>query len=167
MDVSIKKLNLGGGDLHLDGFINVDLSDSADLKHDLRTPLPFEDNSIDEIIAIHVIESFYQWEFPDILKDWHRVLKPQCALTIEFTVLSKAIDLYLHGKTDKLKRDGHWGLYGNQEQPCDPIILHHYVYETDELNDLLVIAGFRYFLSNDRTVIHHRLRDLRITCFKE
>lgn len=136
------RLNLGGGDLHFEGFLNIDLSDEADFKHDLRLPLPITPNCIDEIIVVHVIESFNEWAFPDVLADWFRVLKPGAKITIEFTVLSKAIDLYLNGKTEKLKRDGHWGLYGRQDIPCDPIILHHYVYEQDELDRLLKKSWF-------------------------
>lgn len=160
------KLNLGGGSLRFDGFVNIDLSDTADLKHDLRTPLPYKDESVDEIIAVHVIESFYQWEFPGILEDWYRVLKWKGKITIEFSVLDKAIGLYLNGSTEKLRTDGHWGLYGNQTVPCDPIVLHHYVYEEVELGELLLATQFRNISFSDKGVIHHRLRDLRVIAYK-
>lgn len=159
------KLNLGGGDLKFPDFINVDLSEGADLKHDLRNPLPYENKSVDEIIAIHVIESFYQWELPKILKDWQRVLKTNGKITIEFTVLIKAISLYLSSDATS-KLHGHWGLYGSQERKVDPIILHHYVYEEEELKELLINAGFKILSCNNKGVIHHKVRDLRIICVK-
>jgi len=78
------KLNLGCGKQKLEGYIGVDVCPEAELNHDLRNPLPFEDNSVEEILAIHLIESFYQWEFPPVLKDWYRVLQPNGKITIEF-----------------------------------------------------------------------------------
>lgn len=50
------KLNLGSGDMHMDGFINVDKYDkSADVMADI-TQLPYDDGSVDEIRAYQVFE---------------------------------------------------------------------------------------------------------------
>jgi predicted SAM-dependent methyltransferase len=156
------KLNIGGGYLKLDGFTNIDLCPGADITHDLKEPLPFPDKSVEEIMGIHVIESFYQWELPAILKDWERVLNGK--LTIEFTELSSTIDMYLNGDEEEKLR-GHWGLYGDQSKPVDPIIVHHYVYEKDELEKLLLEAGFKDILFSKDNISHNTRRDLRVTCF--
>jgi predicted SAM-dependent methyltransferase len=156
------KLNLGGGQQRIEGFNNVDLCPEADLKHDLRKPLPFPDKSVDELMAIHVIESFNQWEFPGILKDWARVLNGK--MTIEFTDLKLAAEMYLNGEGEE-KKWGHWGLYGNQENPVDPIILHHYVYEKEELEKLLIEAGFKNINFTKENIQHIPKRDWRVECF--
>ena len=155
------RLNLGGGSTHLEGFINVDLCNEADLKHDLRNPLPFEDGSVEEIFAMHVIESFYQWEFPAVIKDWARVLKGK--ITIEFTSLTDTINLYLNGGNAEERKSGHWGLYGKQDIPIDPIVLHHYVYEVDELKELMERAGFTDIVFTQDGVMHKRGRDWRVS----
>ena len=157
----MQKLNVGGGQQKIEGFTNIDLCAEADVRHDLRKPLPFEDNSVDEIIAIHVIESFNQWEIRDILKDWARVLKG--VLTIEFTVLTNTIELYQSESEDD-KLSGHWGLYGRQDIPIDPIVLHHYVYEIDELENILKECGFSDICFTRENVQHNPKRDIRVLC---
>lgn len=156
------RLNIGGGQQKIEGFTNVDLCSEADIKHDLREPLPFPDKSIEEIMAIHVIESFNQWEFPRILKDWSRVLNGK--MTIEFTDLKLSAGMYLNGEGEERKW-GHWGLYGNQEQEVDPIVLHHYVYEKEELENLLKEAGFNNISFTKENIQHIPKRDWRVECF--
>lgn len=160
------KLNIGGGYYRIPEFLNVDLCEAADIKHDLRLPLPLENDSVEEIIVIHVIESFYQWEFPEILKDWYRVLQPKGKITVEFTVLSKTIGLYVRGATPQIKQWGRWGLYGNQESPLDPIVLHHYVYERQELEQLFINTGFQILDITTKDIVHVPTRDLRIVATK-
>jgi len=78
------KLNLGCGARYLQGFINIDIDRSykADLYLDFeRDVLPYQDNSIDYIIAIHTLEHINNiW---DLLNECHRVLKPNCILEVE------------------------------------------------------------------------------------
>lgn len=52
------KLNLGCGDIHYNGFINVDIfpSPTVDLVADLTQQWPWDDNSIEHILAHDVIE---------------------------------------------------------------------------------------------------------------
>ena len=155
------KLNLGGGSLPIKGFLNVDLAPNADVIHDLRQPLPFKDKSVSEIMALHVIESFNRWEIDGILKDWRRVLDGR--MTIEFTSLSDTIALY-NSPDSRFKQWGHWGLYGNQSVPIDPIVLHHYVYEREELQEILEKCGFKVIEFTREGVAHVPERDLRVIC---
>lgn len=78
------KLHLACGEEYLDGWINVDLY--ADAKVDARfdvSALPYEDNSVDEIRAFHIIEHFDWKKGNDVLKEWFRVLKPGGRLHVE------------------------------------------------------------------------------------
>lgn len=82
----MKKLNLGCGRHRLDGFVNVDsiALPSVDLVADLEqcatTPLPFEDDSIDEMLLAHVIEHIRS-PLPLMQELW-RIAKVGCKLTI-------------------------------------------------------------------------------------
>lgn len=82
------KLNLGCGGRCFEDYLNVDIMDECPvpnvpyLKADIRN-LPFEENSVDEILTVHVIEHFWSWEVEDVLKEWLRVLKPGGKLVTE------------------------------------------------------------------------------------
>lgn len=78
------KLNLGSGDRPMEGYFNIDISNPKnDLAWDVRT-IPLDDNSVDEIVAIHLIEHFKVQEVEGILREWRRVLKPGGRLVLEF-----------------------------------------------------------------------------------
>jgi len=71
------KLHLGCGPNHKAGWLNVDLSGAADLKLDLREPLPFPDNRFSIIYNEHFFEHVdYPGPATDLLKQCLRVLKP-------------------------------------------------------------------------------------------
>ncbi len=68
------KLNLGCSDRHQAGFLNVDICPPADLVSDLREAWPWEDGSVDQVLAHDIIE-----HLPDqrhTMNELWRVLKP-------------------------------------------------------------------------------------------
>ncbi len=68
------KLNLGCSDRHIADFVNVDLVQPADVVADLSERWPWEDNSVDEILAHDIIE-----HLPNkilTMNEAYRVLKP-------------------------------------------------------------------------------------------
>ena len=69
------KLNLGCGRDIKEGYINIDIYEPCDFKHDLRDLLPFDDESVDEIYNKVGIDLFTQDEWLNILFDNKRVLK--------------------------------------------------------------------------------------------
>ena len=80
------KLNIGcGGDIKK-GWVNCDLIDDpdgprVDMVFDAsRIPLPFDDNSVDEILLSHVLEHIPTWE--STVTDIARILKPGGLLTV-------------------------------------------------------------------------------------
>ena len=86
------KLNIGCGNKKVEGFLGVDKfeCDAADYICDIeKEKLPFEDNSVEEIILDNVIEHFD--DIPNVIKELIRVSKKDCVITIitpHFTSLS-------------------------------------------------------------------------------
>ena len=68
------KLNLGGGLIKKEGFINVDILKGADIVWDLnKAPYPFKDESIDYIFCSHTLEHLKEPEL--FFNEVQRILK--------------------------------------------------------------------------------------------
>ena len=75
------RLNLGCGNDYRSGYINVDIKEPADQIVDLTKTWPWEDNSVNEIVANDVIE-----HLPDklhVLREMWRVAKPSAKIKIQ------------------------------------------------------------------------------------
>lgn len=86
------KLNLGAGDVPIDGYVNIDRKMGQE-----AYPLDYEDNSVDEIRASHILEHFGMNEISKVLKNWVDKLKPGGLLKIAVPDFNKIIDLYKSG----------------------------------------------------------------------
>lgn len=81
------KLNLGCGNNKVPGYINIDKEPSVnpDVLHDLeQTPYPFESDSVEEIVAVHVLEHLGKdtETFFNIMKEFYRILAPSGVMFI-------------------------------------------------------------------------------------
>lgn len=66
------RLNIGAGPYNDDPrYTAIDIKSGIDARK-----LPYEDNSVDEVYASHVLEHFSFRETADVLAEWARVLKP-------------------------------------------------------------------------------------------
>jgi hypothetical protein len=77
MDTALR-LNLGCGEHHKDGCINVDKYGNPDVLHDLETfPWPWEDNSVQEVELNHVLEHLGESAavYFRIIKELYRICK--------------------------------------------------------------------------------------------
>ena len=75
-------LNIGAGHSRIPGFINIDISERADVSLDLGCdPLPFADDSIDTVISIHTLEHIPNYLFA--LSEIHRVLRHDAVLLLK------------------------------------------------------------------------------------
>lgn len=93
------RLNLGGGNIKLPGFTNVDkYNPNADIKADIRK-LPFENGSVEEVLLNHVIEHIPYRDHIKLLEEIHRVLKEDGVLSIGFPEFEKCVEAFLsnHG----------------------------------------------------------------------
>lgn len=76
------KLNLGGGDVREEGYVNVDLRpDCADVLADVRD-LPFGSNSASDILAMDILEHFPVSSTLPILHHWFDLLEPGGRISI-------------------------------------------------------------------------------------
>ena len=87
------RLNLGCNDLPMDGWTNIDsdIRVKPDLVADCLN-LPYEDNSVDEIYAGHLLEHTTPEE--EALREWHRVLKVGGKITITVPDVEKLLKLF-------------------------------------------------------------------------
>lgn len=72
------KINLGCGKRKMPGFINIDIQErvNPDLVCDITEGLPYEENTVDEVVAIDFIEHLERPEVMRLMDEIHRVLKP-------------------------------------------------------------------------------------------
>lgn len=71
------KINLGAGDIKLDGYVTVDYDSKTNPDYQLdieKDILPFEDNSVDTVVAHHILEHLGEGYF-HALKEIYRVCK--------------------------------------------------------------------------------------------
>lgn len=106
------KLNLGSGDSKFDGYISVDKYDkAADVQADI-CDLPYEDNSVDAIVAYQVIEHIPYNKTEDMFREMHRVLKPHCSAIVECPDIEYiAQDIAMTGDIDHIWMVSIWGEY--------------------------------------------------------
>ena len=78
------KLNLGCGRSKIKGYVNIDISKEVkpDKVWDLeKVPSPFKDNSVDEILAYHVLEHIHN--FIPLMHDFWRISKNGAVIKIK------------------------------------------------------------------------------------
>lgn len=143
------KLNVGCGESHLEGFINIDIDSGEkkgkldlkpDLIHDITDgKLPYEDESIDTIYFLHSIEHIQLKKWSRVFEEFYRLLKPDGELVMaypEFGTCAKYFMENFRGMRDFWRNT----LYGRQMYPGDfhvvPVVSKH-------LAEILQQFGFK------------------------
>lgn len=105
------QLNLGSGTNRKQDYISVDLYTEADLIINIVRPLPFDDETVDNIYASHVIEHFTREEWDSMHTDWVRVLKPGGSIEIRCPDIIKSCEKLIENPYDPFNM---MILYGGQ-----------------------------------------------------
>ncbi|MBN1606542.1 MAG: glycosyltransferase [Polyangiaceae bacterium] len=89
------RLNLGCGPDIRSGYLNLDFNENpgvamvCDIRH-----LPFDDSSVDEVLANDVLEHFPFAETLDVLREWRRVLRVDGRISLRVPNLEGLVELY-------------------------------------------------------------------------
>jgi SAM-dependent methyltransferase len=133
------KLNLGCGYDLREGYINCDkYNPSAQENWDMLS-IPLQDNSVDEILAYHIIEHVPYGVAFSALQEWHRVLKQSGRLRLEtpdFTASCKAFAIA--DARERLDLQGHFF----SEAGNTPGQLHYFLLTEENLFWMLDVKGF-------------------------
>lgn len=90
------KLHLGCGTNKLPGWVNIDSVKGCnpDLLHDITRTLPYQDLSVDEILAEDLLEHFDKYMRYVVFGDWARVLKVGGTVTVQVPNFKKILFRY-------------------------------------------------------------------------
>ena len=155
------QINIGAGAMRLEGWLSLGLEVGHDVQCDVRK-LPFDDDSVDAAMAIHVLEHIQRWEARDTLVEWRRVLKPGAKLAIELPELSRCCRNVLDNPD---ARYGVWGLFGDPSYKNE-LMTHKWCWGESELVKELRAVGFKVKVA--RPIWHGKKsnRDIRVECLK-
>ncbi len=142
-----KKLHIGGKQPHPDWEIfNIQKGPDVDHVGDAKDMSRFEDQTFDELYASHILEHFdYNGPLQKVLKEWHRVLKPEGKLYISVPDMDVLCKLFT--MREKFTAQGRFQLtrmmFGGHIDQYD----YHYVgLYSDLLTKVLAEAGFQKVL---------------------
>jgi SAM-dependent methyltransferase len=105
----MQRLNLASGQRPFPTWTNVDIRKQfkddgtpyqIEVEADVRKLDMFEDNSVDTIVAHHLVEHFHLNDQLDIAKEWHRVLKPGGKLAVFVPNIKALAEAWLGGRID-------------------------------------------------------------------
>ena len=137
-------LNLGCWHREIPGWVHVDLCDlpHIDFKSNINDLHMFEDKSVDLIYSSHSFEYFDIKEAPEVLNEWHRVLKPSGLLRLAVPDFDSLINLYnLTGDINSILGP----LFGRMQietKSSKKTLFHKTVYTFISLKNLLESNGF-------------------------
>lgn len=136
------KLHLACGHDYQPDYINIDFYPvegvRTDAEFDVST-LPYDDNTIDEIRAFHIIEHFDWYQGQRTLEEWFRVLKPGGRIWLETPDFLASCDAFVKGSQEfRILLYNHFFA-----TPWVPGQTHKFLFTEDQLACQLGWAGFK------------------------
>ncbi|HUU29314.1 MAG TPA: methyltransferase domain-containing protein [archaeon] len=133
------KIELASGTRPQEGYLHCDvrLLESTDLLCRVET-LPFATNSVEALLASHIIEHFSYRETDTVLKEWHRVLRPGGTILIITPNLAYIAYGYVEGWMDYTEARNR--LFGGQDYPFN---YHYTSFDSPDMSKTLEEVGFQ------------------------
>lgn len=134
------RLNLGSGNLSVDGYLSVDARELAnvDVVADVSN-MPYEASTVDEIFSAHLIEHFTRQRLEkELLPYWKSLLKTGGVFRVIFPDLEAMIEAYQAGEMSFQTLGSN--IMGGQDYQLD---YHYAVYSPDVVVAMLEQQGFR------------------------
>jgi predicted SAM-dependent methyltransferase len=134
------KLHLGCGKRFIPEFTHIDKEQYPHVQHccDISDLSFLKENSVSLIYCCHAFEYFDRIQAAEVLKEWHRVLKPSALLRLAVPDFTALIEIYQSTKNLNLILGPMYGKISSQSGP----IYHKSIYDFESLKQLLSNNGF-------------------------
>lgn len=169
------RLNVGAGARRPEGYFNVDAEENPDAPKPLDAvcmagAIPLPDNSVSELMAVHLWEHLYRWECDEVMEEWKRVLRPGGLLVLEMPDLIKFCKNIIDGATRGGKHPDQLGMWAGWGDPRskNPHMCHKWAWSPETIEEFLRGHGF-IKIRHLPTVYHpagRAHRDLRVEARK-
>ncbi len=138
----LNKLHLGCGERYLEGYLHIDINEfeHIDYKTKVDNLDMFDENSIEEIYASHLLEYFDIYESIEVLNEWKRVLIKGGKLRLAVPNFTNLIEVYK--KTGSIA-DIIGPIIGRWELSNNDLIYHKQIFDEKSLEGLLIKSGFK------------------------
>lgn len=156
------RIQIGGGNHILTGFVNIDIVPPADIVWDVREGIPVPDNACDFLFTEHFLEHIdYPQSVKKVVADFFRIVKAggqvvigvpdsemaaQSYVNKNYEFKKKAMELWYSKRNCLVDFNTDIDLlnYHFRDQDDDPKYNPHlWAYDFDKLNSLLKNAGFK------------------------
>lgn len=157
-----RRVQIGGGSHHIDGFFNIDIVPPADLIWDVRESLPLADSSVEFLFSEHFLEHIdYPRSVKHYVTETHRVLQPGGQIVTGVPDVAIVLRGYQQ-RDDQLYAEMRERWYGRRncrgdfntyldlvnyvfrdQDDDDKYTPHLWAYDHDKLTSLFTDAGFR------------------------
>ena len=181
------KANFGCGSHPKDGFLNVDFCRSADLRIDLRQPIPLPSKSCSLIFSEHFLEHLaYPEETGQFIRDCYRILQPGGEIILSVPDTEWPLQDYVRKETAYLDacEQHHWHpgdcstfmehinyhfrQRWNQRSGSD-FQCHRFAYDFETLEKILMDNGFNEIVRKDTSPFgseHRNVGSLIVHAFR-
>lgn len=136
-------LNIGCGRIRIPGHLGVDLepAPTVDIVADLlRFPWPFDDSSVDSIVAWHFLEHFPDMKLDLAMKEIHRILKSGGTLYVKVPYKERGPYNPYHFHVFNENSFGCW--LGRSDE--DPALQAHPTFRRVK-QEIVVLGGFPFY----------------------